>query len=35
VALESGGTWQITITATKNGATLATKQLSINVEGGM
>jgi Cu(I)/Ag(I) efflux system membrane fusion protein/cobalt-zinc-cadmium efflux system membrane fusion protein len=33
--LASGGTWQITITATKNGATLATKQLSINVEGGM
>lgn len=35
VALESGGTWQITITAIKNGATLATKQLSINVEGEM
>ncbi len=35
VALESGGTWQITITVTKGGATLATKQLSINVEGGM
>ena len=34
-ALESGGTWQITITVTKNGATLATKQLSINVKGGM
>jgi len=34
-ALGSGGTWLITITVTKNGATLATKQLSINAEGGM
>jgi Cu(I)/Ag(I) efflux system membrane fusion protein/cobalt-zinc-cadmium efflux system membrane fusion protein len=34
-ALDSGGTWQITITVTKNGATLASKQLSMNVEGGM
>ncbi len=32
--LESGGTWQITITATKNGTVVATKQLSINSEGG-
>ena len=35
VKLETGGTWQITITASKNGAVLGTKQLSINVEGGM
>jgi Cu(I)/Ag(I) efflux system membrane fusion protein/cobalt-zinc-cadmium efflux system membrane fusion protein len=35
VTLNSGGTWQITVTVTKNGATLATKQLSLNAEGGM
>jgi membrane fusion protein, copper/silver efflux system len=35
VSLETGGTWQITITATKAGAILATKQLSMNAEGGM
>lgn len=33
--LESGGTWQITITATKNGAVIAAKQLSVNAEGEM
>ncbi|HEV2223138.1 MAG TPA: efflux RND transporter periplasmic adaptor subunit [Candidatus Acidoferrales bacterium] len=33
--LESGGTWQITITATKNGAVIAARQLSVNAEGGM
>jgi len=33
--LESGGTWQITITATKNGAVLTTKHLSIIAAGGM
>jgi Cu(I)/Ag(I) efflux system membrane fusion protein/cobalt-zinc-cadmium efflux system membrane fusion protein len=33
--LETGGTWQVSITATKNGTVLATKQLSINAEGGM
>jgi Cu(I)/Ag(I) efflux system membrane fusion protein/cobalt-zinc-cadmium efflux system membrane fusion protein len=32
--LESGGTWQVNVTAVKNGAVLATKQLSINTEGG-
>jgi RND family efflux transporter MFP subunit len=32
--LESGGTWQVTILAKKNGQLLATKQLSINAEGG-
>ena len=33
--LDSGGTWQITITATKNGVAIATKQLSLIAEGGM
>ena len=33
--LESGGTWQITITAMKGGAVVAKKQLSITAEGGM
>jgi len=33
--LESGGTWQVTITVTKNGAVIATKQLSLVAEGGM
>lgn len=35
VNLDSGGTWQLTVTASKNGAVLATKQLSLNAEGGM
>jgi RND family efflux transporter MFP subunit len=35
VNLDSGGTWQLTITAAKNGAALATKKLSLNAEGGM
>jgi RND family efflux transporter MFP subunit len=35
VNLDSGGTWQLTITAIKNAAVLATKQLSINAEGEM
>jgi len=34
VNLESGGTWQLTVTAVKNGIALATKQLTLNVEGG-
>ena len=33
--LESGGTWQITVTATKNGAAIAVKQLTLIAEGGM
>ena len=33
--LESGGTWKLTITALKNGAVLATKQLSFQAQGGM
>jgi membrane fusion protein, copper/silver efflux system len=32
--LESGGTWQITITAIKDGVVIATKRLSINAAGG-
>ena len=35
VNLDSGGTWQLTVTANKNGTVLATKQLSVNAEGGM
>ncbi len=33
--LDSGGTWQVTIVAKKNGQTVANKQLSINATGGM
>ena len=33
--IESGGTWKVTITAIKNGAVLATKQLSLQAQGGM
>jgi len=33
--LESGGSWQVTIVAQKNGQTLASKQLTVNAEGGM
>jgi RND family efflux transporter MFP subunit len=33
--LDSGGTWQVTIVAKKNGETVATKQLSVNATGGM
>ena len=33
--LESGGTWQVTIVAKKNGQMIATKQLSVNATGGM
>jgi Cu(I)/Ag(I) efflux system membrane fusion protein/cobalt-zinc-cadmium efflux system membrane fusion protein len=35
VNLDSGGTWQLTVTAIKNGNAIATKQLSLNAEGGM
>ena len=34
-SLGSGGTWQVTILAQKNGKTIATKQLNVNVTGGM
>lgn len=33
--LQTGGTWQVTITAQKNGQTVAMKQLSVNAQGGM
>src|ERR1700688_916220 len=33
--LQSGGSWQVTIVATKNGQTIAQKQLSVTAEGGM
>ena len=33
--LGSGGTWQVTITAQKDGQTIATKQFSVNATGGM
>jgi len=33
--LESGGTWQVTILAKKNGQLIANKQLSVNATGGM
>jgi Cu(I)/Ag(I) efflux system membrane fusion protein/cobalt-zinc-cadmium efflux system membrane fusion protein len=35
VQLESGGTWQVTVTAQRNGQTIATKQLSVSATGGM
>ena len=34
-SLGSGGTWQVTISAQKNGQIIATKQLSVNATGGM
>jgi Cu(I)/Ag(I) efflux system membrane fusion protein/cobalt-zinc-cadmium efflux system membrane fusion protein len=33
--LQTGGNWQVTVLATKNGQTLAQKQLSVTAEGGM
>ena len=33
--LDSGGTWQVTVAAKKNGQAVATKQLSVNATGGM
>ena len=33
--LGSGGTWQVTILAKKNGQVIASKQLSVNATGGM
>jgi Cu(I)/Ag(I) efflux system membrane fusion protein/cobalt-zinc-cadmium efflux system membrane fusion protein len=35
LALDSGGTWQVTVTALRGGQTIATKQLSLSVTGGM
>jgi Cu(I)/Ag(I) efflux system membrane fusion protein/cobalt-zinc-cadmium efflux system membrane fusion protein len=34
-SLGSGGTWQVTISAQKNGQLIATKQLRVNATGGM
>jgi len=34
-ALQSGGSWQVTISAQKNGQRLAVKQLRVNATGGM
>ncbi len=34
-SLGSGGTWQVTISAQKNGQVIATKQFSVNATGGM
>ena len=33
--LESGGTWQVTVTVQRGGQTVATRQLSVNATGGM
>jgi Cu(I)/Ag(I) efflux system membrane fusion protein/cobalt-zinc-cadmium efflux system membrane fusion protein len=33
--LETGGTWQVTVTVQRNGQTIATKQLTVNATGGM
>jgi Cu(I)/Ag(I) efflux system membrane fusion protein/cobalt-zinc-cadmium efflux system membrane fusion protein len=35
VTLDSGGTWKVRVTAVKNGAALATKQLNLQAQGGM
>jgi len=35
ITLPSGGTWQVTLVAQKNGATVATRQLSLETSGGM
>jgi RND family efflux transporter MFP subunit len=34
-SLDSGGTWQVTISVQKNGQVIATKQLRVNATGGM
>ncbi len=33
--LDSGGTWEVTVTVQQGGQTVATRQMSVNVEGGM
>ena len=35
IKLETGGTWQVTVTVQRNGQTVASKQLSLAVTGGM
>jgi Cu(I)/Ag(I) efflux system membrane fusion protein/cobalt-zinc-cadmium efflux system membrane fusion protein len=32
--IQMGGTWQVTVLATKNGQTIAQKQISVTAEGG-
>jgi Cu(I)/Ag(I) efflux system membrane fusion protein/cobalt-zinc-cadmium efflux system membrane fusion protein len=33
--VQMGGTWQVTVLATKDGQTIAQKQVSVTAEGGM
>jgi Cu(I)/Ag(I) efflux system membrane fusion protein/cobalt-zinc-cadmium efflux system membrane fusion protein len=33
--LQTGGTWQVTVTVQRSGQTIATKQLSLTATGGM
>jgi Cu(I)/Ag(I) efflux system membrane fusion protein/cobalt-zinc-cadmium efflux system membrane fusion protein len=35
IELQTGGTWQVTVTVHRNGQTVASKQLSLGVTGGM
>jgi Cu(I)/Ag(I) efflux system membrane fusion protein/cobalt-zinc-cadmium efflux system membrane fusion protein len=35
IKLETGGTWQVTVTVQRNGQTVASKQLSLSATGGM
>jgi Cu(I)/Ag(I) efflux system membrane fusion protein/cobalt-zinc-cadmium efflux system membrane fusion protein len=35
IALESPGTWQVSLVAQKDGRTIATKQTTMNAEGGL
>jgi len=35
VELQTGGTWQVTVTVQRNGQTVASKQLSLTATGGM
>jgi Cu(I)/Ag(I) efflux system membrane fusion protein/cobalt-zinc-cadmium efflux system membrane fusion protein len=34
-SLESGGTWQVTVTARRGGQIIASRQMSLNAGGGM
>jgi Cu(I)/Ag(I) efflux system membrane fusion protein/cobalt-zinc-cadmium efflux system membrane fusion protein len=34
-SLESGGTWQVTVTARRDGQVIASRQLSVTATGGM
>jgi Cu(I)/Ag(I) efflux system membrane fusion protein/cobalt-zinc-cadmium efflux system membrane fusion protein len=35
IELDSGGTWQVTVTVQRAGATIATKKLTVYASGGM